>query len=191
MPLLIKCCHFPLATKRKRNYVSPLQVCPTFRAFFSEKSLSEEMRWWAKVQYPFSTKWFTRRKTKILNCYYGIVGSIDLRDCFFFPGYALKCYQCFSYKSWDDCKDSTIQVNCSNNQNLCGKENVKGGILDLYAKGCANSSVCIPNCQKRNPSVKITKCEVDCCKGDLCNGAKVPMVSAIMLLSCAIVAFAR
>ena len=152
---------------------------------------SEEMRWWAKVQYPFPTKWFTRRKTKILNCYYGIVGCIDLRDCFFFPGYALKCYQCFSYKSWDDCKDSTIQVNCSNNQNLCGKENVKAGIHDLYAKGCANSSVCIPNCQKRNPSVKITKCEVDCCKGDLCNGAKVPMVSAIMLLSCAIVAFAR
>ena len=80
MPLLIKCCHFPLATQTKLNYVSPLQVCPTFHAFFCEKSLSDEMRWWAKVQYPFNTKWFTRRKTKILNCYYGIVGCVDLRD---------------------------------------------------------------------------------------------------------------
>ena len=42
---LLKYCHFTLATKTKLNCVSALQVCLTFRAFFSEKSLSEEMRW--------------------------------------------------------------------------------------------------------------------------------------------------
>ena len=42
--LLLKCCHFPLATQTKLNCVSSLQVCPTFRTFFPQKSLSEEIR---------------------------------------------------------------------------------------------------------------------------------------------------
>ena len=40
-------------------------------------------------------------------------------------------------------------------------------------------------------SLKITKCKLDCCKGDLCNGARVPMVGAIMLLANAVVAVTR
>ena len=150
-----------------------------------------------------NTKWFTRRKTKMLNCYYGIVGCGGLRDsgylfyfcfCFFFPGYALKCYQCVSIKSWDDCKSSTKEVTCSGSQDRCGKADVKAessaATIEGFTKGCANSSDCsAKNCKSIYPSVKITKCEIDCCKGDLCNGAQVPMVSAIMLLACAILAF--
>ena len=152
-----------------------------------------------------NTKWFTRRKTKMLNCYYGIVGCGGLRDsgylfyfcfCFFFPGYALKCYQCVSIKSWDDCKSSTKEVTCSGSQDRCGKADVKAessaATIEGFTKGCANSSDCsAKNCKSIYPSVKITKCEIDCCKGDLCNGAQVPMVSAIMLLACAILAFFR
>ena len=150
-----------------------------------------------------NTKWFTRRKTKMLNCYYGIVGCGGLRDsgylfyfcfCFFFPGYALKCYQCVSIKSWDDCKSSTKEVTCSGSQDRCGKADVKAessaATIEGFTKGCANSSDCsAKNCKSIYPSVKITKCEIDCCEGDLCNGAQVPMVSAIMLLACAILAF--
>ena len=81
-------------------------------------------------------------------------------------------------------------------QDRCGKADIKaessGVTGEVFFKGCATSSACsAKNCKKVYPSVKITKCEISCCKGDLCNGAKVPMVSAIMLLSCAIVAFAR
>ena len=88
------------------------------------------------------------------------------------------------------------QLTCPDAEDRCGKEDVKGEISgktsETFAKGCAKSSDCsAKNCKKGNPSVKITKCEIDCCKGDLCNGAKAPMVSFIMLLSCAIVAFAR
>ena len=144
-------------------------------------------------------------KNKILNCYYGIVGCGGLRDsgylfyfcfCFFFPGYALKCYQCGSFKSWDECKSKTKEVSCSGSEDRCGKADVKldssAAAVEAFAKGCTNSSNCgAKNCKSISPSMKITKCEIDCCEGDLCNGAQVPMASAIMLLACAILAFFR
>ena len=46
-------------------------------------------------------------------------------------------------------------------------------------------------CMSDDPSVKITKCDISCCNGDLCNGGKVPVVSAIVLLACALVAALR
>ena len=115
---------------------------------------------------------------------------------FFLPGYALKCYQCISSESWDDCKNNTEEVSCSDSEDRCGKFDIKAetsGVTDeVFLKGCTTSSKCSEkNCKKFAPSAKITKCEVNCCKGDLCNGAQVPMVSAIMMLACAIVGFAR
>lgn len=81
-------------------------------------------------------------------------------------------------------------------EDRCVKADIKaeksGVSGEVFVKGCATSSQCSEkNCKKFSPLMKITKCEVDCCKGDLCNGAQVPMVSAIMLLACAIVGFAR
>ena len=115
-----------------------------------------------------------------------------------FPGYALKCNQCFSDKSWDKCNNTTTQTNCKDGEDRCGKEEVKSEssskTVKIFAKGYITSSLCrqgSKNCKSINPSVKITKCVVDCCKGDLCNGAQVPMVSATMLLACAIVVFAQ
>ena len=116
-----------------------------------------------------------------------------------FAGYALKCYQCLSYKSWDDCKSRTKEVTCLYNQDSCGKEHVKKEIsvatVEGFAKGCSTSSICnANNCKSMYPhpaDVRITECEIDCCKGDLCNEAQVSMVSAIMLLACAILAFSR
>ena len=104
--------------------------------------------------------------------------------------------ECFSLKSWDDCKNKTKVVTCLYNQDRCGKADIKAetsGVKgEVFVKGCATSSECSEkNCKKFSPSGKITKCEVECCKGDLCNGAQVPMVSAIMLLACVIVGFAR
>ena len=72
----------------------------------------------------------------------------------------------------------------------------QGGIsVSLYAKGCSPSSDCEAAkselCKSSDPAVAVTECEINCCSGDLCNGAKVPMVSAIMLLACVLVAFLR
>ena len=115
---------------------------------------------------------------------------------FFFPGYTLKCYQCLSLKSWDECKSKENNVTCSRSQDRCAKVNVKAessaASAEAFVKGCITSSDCSKkNCKSIYPSVKITKCEINCCAGNLCNGAQVPMVSAVMLLACAIVAFAR
>lgn len=115
---------------------------------------------------------------------------------FLFPGHSLKCNQCFSFKSWYECKDKMKQVTCSSSQNRCGKANIKAessaAAVEVFVKACTTSSDCsADNCKSIYPSVKITKCEIDCCTGDMCNGAQVLMVSVIMLLACAILAFSR
>ena len=81
-------------------------------------------------------------------------------------------------------------------QDRCAKVYVKAEISGVtqqaFGKGCATSSDCsAKNCKKIFPSGKIITCEINWCKKDLCNGAEVPMVSAITLWSCAIIAFAR
>ena len=62
-----------------------------------------------------------------------------------------------------------------------------------YAKGCLDSSKCDPDTSDfcNDDTGKVKKCEISCGSGDLCNGGKVPMVSAIMLSACALVAFLR
>ena len=93
---------------------------------------------------------------------------------------------CLSFKSWDDCKNSTKQVSCLNSQDRCCKANLKavetgaGATSVGFDKGCVTSTACWSRsiCSSSS-SVKITKCENDCCKGDPCNGAKVQMVPGI------------
>ena len=118
--------------------------------------------------------------------------------CLFFPGYGLKCYECGSTKSWDDCAGVRKEVTCDSSSNRCVK-GMKDGTDDdvsfaLYAKGCVESSACDPDTSefcKYSDKGKVKKCEISCCSGDLCNGGKVPMISAIMFFACALVAFLR
>ena len=116
-----------------------------------------------------------------------------------FLAYGLKCYQCFSFKDWDDCDKNKTEETCSEGRNRCGKGlailNHGGVSHSSYGKGCATSSDCDPDkvemCKPPDSTFAVTECEINCCSGDLCNGAKVPMVSAIMLLACVLVAFLR
>ena len=94
---------------------------------------------------------------------------------FFFSGYSLKCNYCVSFKSWDDCKNRTKQITCSNNQDRCFKANLKavetgsGVTGESFGKGCDTSTACI-GCRSicsSSSSVKISKCEIDCCKVSL------------------------
>lgn len=64
----------------------------------------------------------------------------------------------------------------------------------VYARGCVESSACDPDTSafcKSDAEGKVKKCEISCCSDDLCNEGTVPMVSAIMLLACALAAFLR
>ena len=100
---------------------------------------------------------------------------------------------------WNDCDKNKTEETCTEGNNRCGKAVVilnHGGVsFSFYGKGCASPSDCDPDtseaCKSYDPTVAVTECEINCCSGDLCNGAKVPMVSAIMLLACALVAFLR
>ncbi|XP_020600598.1 lymphocyte antigen 6 complex locus protein G6d-like [Orbicella faveolata] len=112
-------------------------------------------------------------------------------------GYGLKCYQCITLKDWDDC-DKT-EVTCARGADRCAKALVTGkqgeASVSVYAKGCSLSSTCNADkselCKSSDPKVSVTECEINCCSGDLCNGAKVPMVSVFMLLACVLAAFLR
>lgn len=114
-------------------------------------------------------------------------------------GYGLKCYECGSTKSWDDCASVKKEVTCDSGFDRCVKgmkDGTQGDVsFALYAKACGvQSSACDPDTSefcKSGDSGKVKKCDISCCSGDLCNGGKIPMVSAIMLLACALVAFLR
>ena len=123
---------------------------------------------------------------------------------FFFLGYGLKCYQCVTLKDWDDCDNTKKEVTCADGENYCEKAYATGkhgGVsVSVYRKGCSSSSDCDTAksevCNPSDPTVSVAECEINCCSGYLCNeakvpkgakvlnGAKVPMVSAIMLLAC-------
>ena len=112
-----------------------------------------------------------------------------------FAGHDLECFKCVSSKSWDDC-DSNKQVMTSpSSYDVCGKisyeEKSKGVPSKFFVEACWAYSKCNRGvCRKEaSKSVTIDKRHVTCCKSDLCNGAKVPMVSALLLLACALATF--
>jgi len=110
-------------------------------------------------------------------------------------GFGLKCYICFSYKNWDDCPANNNNTEtCNANADRCIKAKIvfkKDGKEDTsYVRGCATSEDCDKGCVAKQ-EYTIEDCDYGCCKEDLCNGAKVPMVSAIILVACTVVAFIR
>ena len=65
----------------------------------------------------------------------------------------------------------------------------------VFVKGCTTKAQCDAGnqsdmCKSSDPSAKVN-CEINCCEGDLCNGATVPVVSAVTLLACALLALFR
>ena len=114
-----------------------------------------------------------------------------------FTGYGLKCYKCTSGKSWDDCEKNKEEIVCSPHQDSCGKfymdgKLVSGTGVEGYGKECAIKSNCTKDlCEVLTVDTTIDNCEVNCCQADLCNGAKVPLVSAFFILACALLTFFR
>lgn len=114
---------------------------------------------------------------------------------------------CSSEKSWEDCENTGKVITCPfNQQGSCAKavlEGKRGGQpVKIYAKDCVATSLCHPdNCKLYDRSLTNTTCDLHCCTGDLCNedsnsstktnAAKVPMVSAIILLTWDLIAVFR
>ena len=102
----------------------------------------------------------------------------------------LQCYQCIGTKSWDDCESVKTKVNCSSSENRCSKayrDIKKGGVsVKDYGKGCISADFC--KTATDTDACKEGTCELDCCSGDLCNAATVPLVSTIIFSVCAVLA---
>ncbi|KAL9985916.1 hypothetical protein ACROYT_G008370 [Oculina patagonica] len=120
-------------------------------------------------------------------------------------GHDLKCYQCISTKSWDDCAHVKVVKHCVFGQDRCflaiSSYHKEGMSISSFSKGCISEAQCadIEKYCKR----KGFECIVSCCSGDLCNNAALlkstgtnsramgQVVSVIALLACAMVAFVR
>ena len=138
-----------------------------------------------------------RNDSALKNCW--LCFSFNKSDDFpplFFTGYGLKCYRCISAKTWDDCEKNKEEISCTSDYDSCVKIYFDGKVAGIggegYAKACASKSNCNKDLCKAiqfQEEMIIDKCDVNCCQGDLCNGAKVPLASAFWILGCALLAF--
>ena len=180
--------------------------CPISRGYYKNYKLLESSKgkyaqWPKKLRLsswklPRVTNWRIH-STKALSrlCEFWIQHILKFKLCF--AGHGLECFKCVSSKSWDDC-DSNKQVMTSpSSYDVCGKisyeEKSKGVPSKFFVEACWAYSKCNREvCRKEaSKSVTIDKCHVTWCKSDLCNGAKVSMVSAFLLLACALALFFR
>ena len=99
---------------------------------------------------------------------------------FHYTGYGLKCYQCASTKSWDDCASNKVEVTCSSDNDTCVKAFIDGNVGNISTKSFATSCTVKSFCDQDHcktvsqAGITVNKCEVDCCVNDLCNEPKVP-----------------
>ena len=112
-----------------------------------------------------------------------------------FAGHAIKCYQCKSLKSWDACVPGNDTLCHERGQNNCLKVKIEGEKegknMNFFAKSCAEKKNCNKDgCKSAAEGLKMKfkDCDVNCCDTNLCNGAKVTMVSSFVFLACALVA---
>ena len=86
----------------------------------------------------------------------------------------LKCYLCWSNKSWDECeKDKKIGVCYPEHDEVCitmhhiENDDTEKGYKETFIKMCGQAQLCTnKGCQEKSKT-----CQVDCCHSDLCNAA--------------------
>ena len=121
---------------------------------------------------------------------------------YFFQGYGLKCKSCMVVGGWEECKNYTKVMTCPSGQDPCAikakaEALVGNKTYTYYVKSCAFDKECKEkDCSRIGEGIpnfkKIIKCNVACCKTDLCNdGAGISMVSGFTLFICALVALTR
>lgn len=98
-----------------------------------------------------------------------------------FAGFGLKCYQCISTKSWDDCADVKVVNYCAFGQERCfyavSSHKKKGTSIEVFHKGCLTAAQCEHGYLES--FCKMQKgfgCTGYCCSDDLCNGGALPML---------------
>ncbi|KAJ7327354.1 hypothetical protein OS493_027044 [Desmophyllum pertusum] len=97
---------------------------------------------------------------------------------------------------WDECEDIQTEVIVTRQQtnasksSLKAKENTyKPRRIVRAVRQMRNASKSTRTCARWTSLAADIKCELTWCTGDLCNAAALPMVSAIILIACACLAF--
>ena len=93
-----------------------------------------------------------------------------------FAAGGLKCYQCASSISMDDCFKNKTEETCKDGYECVTVTSGDDDKGHLYSKGCNDVLCLFPGA---------------CCDEDLCNSGTVTLVSAFMLLACALVNLVR
>ena len=110
-------------------------------------------------------------------------------------GHGIKCFRCKSDKGWDDCVNKN-DTTCSSKDGQCVKSHLvlekNGNTQTTYIKECVTKAICDDGCKVfERQGFNVKTCDYSCCDSDLCNGAKVPMASGFLFLTCAFVLFFR
>ena len=124
-----------------------------------------------------------------------------LKRFLFLAATGLKCYQCQSTTSMEDCAKNQNEQDCKGvTEPRCFTSTREYLQIKAYAKSCTPKAVCdaadsgaLKPCKDAGG-----KCEYKCCDEDLCNGdnspvnsGSTPIVSIILMVSCATVGFFR
>ncbi|XP_015768679.1 PREDICTED: uncharacterized protein LOC107347291 [Acropora digitifera] len=107
---------------------------------------------------------------------------------------AIKCKVCASPESMEDCKEKEQSVDCSSlpmGYDRCVKMSLEYGGVKSFAKSCFSKQLC----EEGNAVYKSCKqisgatCEMTCCDSDNCNSGTAPLVSALVMIVCALTSF--
>ncbi|XP_029190662.1 uncharacterized protein LOC122946924 [Acropora millepora] len=107
-------------------------------------------------------------------------------------GFAIKCQECSSTTSMEECKKKEKEKDCGEGFDRCIKRSFdyKLSILQIksFSKGCSTKATCDADQKlKICKEAKGTTCEWNCCDSDGCNSSAMPVISAFLLVICTLV----
>ena len=118
-----------------------------------------------------------------------------LKRFLFLAATGLKCYECpLLAKSMEDCVKNQKEQNCTGfTEPRCVTYMAEYKQFKAYEKSCTTKADCDLTGSVALKACKAAggKCEYKCCDKDLCNKGTSPMVSILLMVSCATVGFFR